>query len=254
MVKHFILYSLILFLSACTSFTVPPEPKVSLPKNTKIALLVNTSSDPKHTHIGATPFASFTKKYPYNWDMQNEIFNIFKNELEKIQDYKVVDLRSYGVETLEHGLVTIKNNQWTYSKTYTDLAQTLKDDGVKLVIHVKEQPTYFTSDCSAYSCITYYSEGLGLLSRSVLGVKSYYASASFNISAELLDPIFDISSHKEMGTLNNHRIKHKSLSNFAKPKEFENLTEKEFEDVKQGVFGQIRFFAKDIYYYLNSKL
>ncbi|RZQ54716.1 hypothetical protein C1E23_02230 [Pseudoalteromonas phenolica] len=255
MIKSFSLFFLITLLSACASYELPPEPDITLPKNTKIAILINTSSSPKHTHIGATPFSNFVKEYDYDWDIQNNIFKVFKGALEKIQDYKVVDLRDYGLDTLEPtGLILVENNQWKYSETHSELIKELLKDNVRLVIHIDEKPTYFTSNCGAYSCITYYSEGLGLVSRSVLGVKSYYASASYNISAELLDPLYPITAQKEMRSLNNHRIKNKLLNNYKVPKMFKNITEDEFEDVKKGVLEQMNFFAMHIYYYLKSKL
>jgi hypothetical protein len=240
-------------LSGCAGVFVPPMPSVQLPPDAKIGVYVNASQYPMHTHIGTTIFNNDAKEYPYDWQMQSTLFDITKTEIEKNTVFSVVDLSAMSAdEMLKHNFVEVKDKKWNLVASNNELRQHLLEQGIYAVIIINEAKTLAQLNCSQYGCTEFYSQGYGLFTRSFFGMDTYLASASFNISAELLDPAIDLAIVKALRDETHFLKKHTELKTFADPKDFENITAEEMAPVKQGIEKYISNIVGIIATYLKG--
>ena len=78
----------------------------------------------------------------------------------------------------------------------------------------------------------------------------YYASASFGISAEIINPPVDLFMLKDMKDLN--QLKNRMLVDFEDPSDFKNISEAELTPVKEQVKSFVKSAAELTSKYLNG--
>ena len=243
----------LLLASGCASVYVPPMPEYSLPENSKLGLLVTVGEHPKHSHVGTTIFNNFVKEYEYDWDMEEAVFQIYKEEIESTTGFSVVNLRDHGIaESSDLNFVDIKNKQWAENDANKVLRQTLIEKGIYAVVSISEAPTLASLECSNYGCAQQYSDGYGLFTRSIFGMDRYVASASFNISTEIIRPLIDIGAQEDMREVTHFANKNKTIADFSDPADFKNITEDELAPAKEGILEFIKSLAAATSRYLTG--
>ena len=251
--KFTIIYLYIFLATGCASLYVPPVPEYALPENTKVGLLVAVSEYPKHTHIGTTIFNNFTKEYEYAWNMEEAVFQTYKEEIEDTTGFNVINLRDHGVvDTADLDFVGVEEKQWSVVDANSDSRNSLMEKGIYAVVSISEAPTLASLECSSYGCTEHYSQGYGLFTRSFLGISSYVASASFIISTEIIQPPIDIGIQKDMREVTKFDNKNRTLSDFKGPAEFKNITEDELAPVKDEILEYIKSVATITSRYLKG--
>jgi hypothetical protein len=224
-----------LLLVGCSTVYVPPVDSSSLPKQGKVALIVNVSDKPKHTHAGTTVFNNFVKSYDYNWQLESFIVDEFTSKIERKTTLKVDRLpNKYFANYVE-----INNKQWVFNQESEELRQQLREQGYVAVVSIIEVPSLASLECSQFGCAEHYSAGYGLFTRSFLGLDRYIGSASFHISAEIIASPVDLSKIGELSELLAYDKKNSEIEHFEDPDNFENLTEEEMNLVKKHVYNYL---------------
>lgn len=255
MKKFILLLIVVLFASGCATRFIPPVEKVELPTTTKVGVFIDVGNHPTHTHIGTTIFNNHVKHYPYNWQLKQAIFDNIKTEIELQTGFEVVLLNPPTITDIaELDFVSVQDKKWAYIERTTALRESLIAQGILATIAIKETRTLAELNCSQYGCTEFYSEGVGLFTRSFFGMDRYYASSSFEINAEILDPAIDLVVLNELWEMTLYSGKNNRLENFAEPKDFKNITEQEMLAVKEGVLDYIKKVASQIAQYLNGDI
>lgn len=253
--KYAILLLVVLFSSGCATRFVPPVENVAMPRDSKIGVFIDVGPHPTHTHIGTTIFNNHVKPYPFDWQLQNAIFDTLKNEIEARTGLDVILLSHATVSDFdEMNFVTVKDKQWSLVEGSSATRESLLARGIRATIAIKEARTLAELNCSQYGCMEFYSEGYGLFTRSFFGIDRYYASSSFEISAEILDPAIDMVLLDELWDITLYSGKNNQLHEFSDPVDFNNLTEKEMAPVKEGILIYIRKLAGQVSQYLNGDI
>lgn len=246
---------ILIFMSGCATRFVPPVEQVSLPDDTKIGVFIDVGDQPTHTHIGTTIFNNHVKKYSYDWQLKQSIFAAIKERIEANTTFKVVALTQPEVSDFaELDFVTVRDKQWAHVDNSAQLRESLLAQGIRAVIGIKEARTLAEMNCSQYGCTEFYSEGYGLFTRSFFGMDRYYASSSFDINAEILDPAVDMVLLDELWEMNLYSGKNNLLDGFVDPVDFNNITEQELLPVKEGILVYIDKLAAQISQYLNGNI
>lgn len=250
MMKKFILPLVFtLLLTGCKSIYVPPVPPLKFDPEMKVGLLVNISDNPKHTHIGTTIFNNDFKGYDHDWQMQAVVTDLFKREIEAATSFTVVELDNPSAAA---NFVGIADKQWYLNPSAEAARQALLAQGIGVVITITEVPTLAMLNCSQYGCTEFYSQGQGLFTRSFFGIDNYHASASYDFTAEILDPGVDLMIFENMRELVSYDQKNASFS-MEDPADFENITEQEFAVVKMQIERYIASVAQQMSRYLNGE-
>lgn len=250
----FILF-IVLFVSGCATRYVPPVENVNLPKDSKVGVYLNMGEHPTHTHIGTTIFNNHVKQYAFDWQLQQAIFDTLKASIEAKTGMQVVLLdRTTLSDYSELDFVTVSNKQWKVLDASAALRESLLAQGIRATIAIQENQTLAELNCSQYGCAEFYSEGYGLFTRSFFGIERYYASSSFDISAEILDPAVDMVFLDDLWEMTLYSGKHNLISGFSDPADFNNITEEEMAPVKAGILSYIEKIANLISQYLNGNI
>ena len=233
-----------LVLTGCATTYVPPTPTYQMQSDSKVGVLVVAKEKLTHTHVGTTIFNNFVKEYDNDWDIKNTIFAQIKNNIERNGKVQVVNLEEYGINDTDNlDFVHVENKQWAFNKANAALRNKLLEQGINAVVVVRESPSLAVMECSAYGCSEHYSAGYGLFTRSFLGLDRYMASISFRASVETLDKAIDFTLAKELRESQHFQQKHVLMDTFSDPKNFEAITAKEFEPVKQEITSYFAHFS-----------
>lgn len=125
-------------------------------------------------------------------------------------------------------------------------------NGVVAVVQIVENRTLVDMECSNIGCIDRYTDGHGLYTRSLFGFTKYKAAPSFDIEIELLNPVVDIARTKALKDLSSSWGL--QLKSFKKPKDFKNLSEEEFEPVKNKILSQMKELSRLLVDFFNGRL
>lgn len=255
MKKLTFLFLVMLLASGCATRFVPPVENVSMPKDSKIGVFIDVGDHPTHTHIGTTIFNNHVKQYPFDWQLQQGIYDAIKHRVESQTGLEVVLLDGALVSDFSDlNIITVKDKQWSVSQTSSELRDSLLAQGIRATIAIKEARTLAELNCSQYGCMEFYSEGYGLFTRSFFGMDRYYASSSFDISAEILDPAIDMVLLDELWDMTLYQGKNNLIEGFNDPVDFNNLTEAEMKPVRQGIIEYVEKLASQISQYLNGNI
>lgn len=244
-----------LLTSGCATRFVPPVDNVALPKTAKVGVFIDVGEHPTHTHIGTTIFNNHVKRYPYDWQLKQSLFDKIKTQIELQTGLEVVALNAPLVSDFaELDFVSVREKQWSYIERRTALRETLAEQGIQAIIALRETRTLAELNCSQYGCAEFYSEGVGLFTRSFFGMDRYYASSSFEISAEILNPAIDLGMLDALWDMTIYSGKNVLLDGFSDPADFKNITEQEMLPVKAGVMDYIHKLTSQIAQYLNGDM
>ncbi|WP_371194823.1 hypothetical protein [Glaciecola sp. SC05] len=244
-----------LLLSGCLSTYVPPMPPLKTVPNPKLGLYVNVSNTPKHTHVGTTIFNNDVKMYDYDWQMQSRIVELVSNKIESTTQYEVVDLSFLSPDEISKlDFATVNDKQWKLIEQNEDLRQKLLERGITAIMSIEETPTLAQLACSQYGCTEFYSQGHGLFTRSFFGLDTYIASASYIMTAELLDPGVDLFMFETLSEFRGFQKRHIILDDFEDPNDFENITEEEFLPVRAAIDDYLIELTTTISQFLNGEL
>lgn len=248
-------FAFIFLLSGCMSIYVPPMPTVEIKQNAKLGLLVNTSNTPTHSHVGTTIFNNYVNTYDHNWNMQSRIFELFKNNIEENTNYTVVDLSELTVEEQNKlNFVGVTNKQWTELEQNASLKQKLLEMNISSIITITEVPTTAMLNCSQFGCTNFYSQGQGMFSRSVFGMHTYMASASYSFEVELLDPAVDLMYFESLRELTRFDSLNFIVKDFPSPVDIKQMKEEEFLPIRDKIENHLETIAQTISKGLQSQL
>lgn len=245
----------LLILTGCESIYVPPSPVVSPINQGKVALFVDVKSNPTHTHIGTTVFNNFSKEYPYEWQLGEEIYTLLQTDIEENSNLEVVNLKELGMNVPTQDLwdfVVIKDKQWTANKELDSIKERLRQQNIIAIVKIIEKPLPVAFECTGGGCIDRYSEGYGLYTRSLFGLTRYEAAPSFDMAIELLDPVVDIEKFSSISKVSSSLGL--SIKGFKKPKQFKNISESEFEPVKRAILENMRKLSQLLTEFFNGNL
>lgn len=228
----------------CATLDVPEVPQLSIPANAKVGMLINVGDNPTHAHVGTTLLNNFSKKYPYDWNMKEAIFQVYKEQIESSTNLDVIDLQSFGIKTAsELDFVDIKDEQWSIVEANSNLKNNLTEENIYAVITVTEKPTLAQIECGAVGCSERYIDGFGLFSRGFLGIKNFTATAGFEVTAEIINPPVELSAQQTLRNLANYQSKSKIMKGF-KAQDLKNVTDQELAPVKAHILQYIQSVAE----------
>jgi hypothetical protein len=235
------LFLCVLLAGCATGPQVPPLPLIELKSGGRIGVLVEGGSFPFHSHIaysyrGISPsFPSFDREYSYRWNLQPKVTSTISDAL-RDSGFSVIDLLKEGYSYDDvAGLVVQASNEWNVLASKISAFRTLKERlGIKAVVLLKESRVTVLLDClGASPCVERYMSTSGLYTQSAYGLTKYYAVAAFTWNVFVLDPVADVAQGIAVSkVLKTPKI---VIRDFAKPANFENITEAEFEPVREAV-------------------
>lgn len=233
-----------IIVSGCASLHVPEVPPHAVPANASVGLLIDVGDNPTHAHVGTTIFNNFIKKYPYNWNMKEAIFQTYKEVIESTTNLKVINLDSYGVKSASQlDFVDVKDKQWSVVEANSQLRNKLTENNLYAIITVTEKPTLARLECGAGGCNERYIDGFGLFSRGFLGITNYSATAAFDITAEIINPPVELSSQQSLRNLAHFERKTKIISGF-KPEDINNISNEELAPFRQHILKYVATVAE----------
>lgn len=247
--KVFTLLTFILMVG-CGSIYVPPSPLSAPIESGNVALIIDVSDNPTHTHIGTTVFNNFAKTYDYSWDMNNEIHKTIKSVIEGQTNLNVVVIDASANEGLPI-LVSVKDKQWVYADNSENARAQMQSENIVALIRIKEEPSLVDSECGAYGCVDRYSRGQGIYSRTFLGISRYKAAPSYSILVETLQPPMVVTKLKSVRVLSDSLGL--DLRGPAKPQSVSNITEAEFKHAKRLILRNIEDLSHELANVLNGK-
>ena len=237
-------------LAGCA--TAPPLPKIESLRGDRIGVLVEVSGNPTHTHVGTTVFNNFVKKYPYQWNLGAEVRRIIERSVNEA-GFTVVDLRQEGFDYQKvAGLIQTTGGKWQVAAGKEEVVRQLREQHkLKALIVVKDAPVMASLECSGGPCTARYVDHSGLYTRSVFGYTSYRAVAAFPWNVYVLDSVADISLAEPLRPMLGEPSYF--LRSFKSPANFENLTEAEFQPVREGILSFTQEAFKAVVKVLNVK-
>ena len=158
------------------------------------------------------------KKYEYDWDITNSIYDIFKSKIEYNTSLQVINLKSLDVDPSRLDLVgtDLLGNKWEYNEKNELLRLRLLEQGIYAFVYISDGKTkvFEITECAKHDSVTdgdrvtlkcveydtqhFYSDGYGLFSTTLDSGEydsdsvSYYASASFDYAIEVIQPPIDL--------------------------------------------------------------
>ena len=254
--KESALFISILTLTACASFS-PETPKFISPDKGKIvAIIVDASQFPTHTHFGTSLSREFVESLEFDWKIEEAIISTIRKQVEENTEFSVVNLRTLGIKnTKEADLVQSKKGGWTFHENKLEQVKKLQAHGVNLVVNISEQKTIASMYCPFESkdlCSPLYSEGYGLVTEPHLLGNTFYASASFATQIETLNPPSNLTKSGKFRGINSYLNTSRHLSPRDTPKAITRITEEELEPVKQEILKHFSNIGQRLAIYLNN--
>lgn len=189
---------------------------------------------PVHTHIGTTVFNNFTKKYPHDWQLNQQVAETVKGALTR-SGFTPVDLQKEGVSFVDvAGLLQQTESGWKLGAgkemTFNQMRERLQ---LKAVVALKESRVRAFMECGGGPCVDRMVEGSGLYSRSMLGMTNYLGVAAYKWNVYALDPLADLTTTASLR--NALATPSFPIAGFKKPADFYNISAQEFAPVKDAV-------------------
>ena len=236
MKKLIVVFIIHLAITGCA--TLPPIPNFEMTQGAKVGLFIDIGNQVRHAHIGTTVFNNFNKTYPYDWNLAHIATKSFEQSLKK-KGFVVVDLNSAGFKLDDiNALIIAQDKNWKQNLAKTDIIKKLQDElNLRAIIIVEEQRVMASMECSSGGCIERYIDGCGLYTRSILGVTQYKAVAALATIIYLFNPPAFLSAGDAWRF--QWKLRTMTLSNFSKPNDFRDITEKEFEPVRVAIENYI---------------
>ncbi len=223
-----------LFLAGCA--TLPTNPNFEVKAGETVGIYIEIPENLTHTFIGMTIFNNFEKDYPIQWDLEAYAYKSISQSL-KNAGFKVINLKETNVsyKNLKE-LLIVKDKKWFINPKNKDTFNTLQKLGVKSAIYFNTAKTVAYIQCGMSNCTDFYSKSYGLFTRSFLGIKSHTAIAAFDNGIIITNPLalMQFTNPKTF-----------PLKNF-KPKDFKNISETEWDTVKNEILMYIDDFSSQL--------
>ena len=232
----------ILNFSGCSGS--PSLPKYKISKMDNVGYIIKTNPKMIHTYIGTTLFNNFNKEYPKL---------VIKKDIEILLQQNInahlVNLSTYNFEDLNN-IIIESNNKWIVNNEiiYNELIKKYK---LKAIIIVEEKsggiylyPTYLSSKSS------------GLLTRSFLKIKSYFAVTGFHFKLNILNPKaikrFNRDTVNAKFIYSSVNSEFQKKSGFIRPKNDEKLTIEEQKSIKKAILNLTKHNIKIVNKHLTN--
>lgn len=252
MLRKIILFGLVLLLSGCATTMQKAEFKSKIKPGEQIGILIETSDQPIHNHIGTLVFNNFVKTYPYPWALQSSMTTSFSKPLTDA-GYKVVDLRAAGFDAANlSGLLEEKNGNWVVAKDKEAIVAKLRDTlNLKMVVVAKQSRSLASLECSGGPCSSRYIDASGLFTRSIFGIDAYFAVAALSWNIYTFSPYEDVA---EIPPFKEMLWRPSSIMRgFKTPANFKELSEAELAPVREVVLSLVSRVGDEIVKGLNSE-
>ena len=252
---------LFLIISAVAGCAITPPAAEFIPinKGKKIAILVDANKYPHHTHLSVSEILSkgFTKRYEYDWKIEELIIQALRDEIEPNTSFEVVSLRSLGLNQSKNAnFIHSQKGAWAHQADKTEQIKKLQEQGVNIILNISEVRSVVSEYCNFYNkdiCHHQYSEGYGLVSESSLLGNKFYASASFDTQIETLNPPSNLTKHGKFYGINFDNNLNTELNYLGDPKYLKEVTEEELEPVKRRIVKHFSIIGKKLAIYLKEK-
>ena len=234
-----------LLLGGCVS--VPPASTLSLKPGDKIGIYVALDETPTHSHFGTTVFNNFKKAYPYQWPFNAEVKKILTEVLREQYQVEVYDFAAFqlGLEEVNN-LVITERNRFVVNPEKEVIYKQLLADGFKSVIIISgEQDHLALLECGAYGCTERVAQGMGLVTRSFLGIDRYYATPAAKISVYYLETPAILSDAGPVERATGLSNRTSSLSQI-RPANFNNLNQEDWSIVRSGIEEKLSQYIQAI--------
>lgn len=249
----FLLVSLV--LTGC-AFNPPTPDSIPSKNGKKVAVLVDASQFPTHTHFGTSFSWPFVDKLKVDWEIEEAIIQTIRDQIEPNTEFEVVNLRTLGIKNSKDAdFVRAKKGVWAFHQDKAEQAKLLKEQDVNLVINIAEQETVATTYCPIERrnyCFSRYSKGYGLVSEPNILGDIYYASASFGTQVETLNPPSNLTKTVKFRGINSRFKTNILLDSRDRPRGLKRITEAELEPVKQEILNHFSNIGKRVASYLNK--
>lgn len=124
----------------------------------------------------------------------------------------------------------------------TELREQLVSQGINAVIVVEETKSLAALECGAYGCSEHYSHGIGLFTRSFLGMDRYMVSASTSLTIEIIDEPIDLIAIETFWSSQRYNMRNREIEDFKDPMNFKDFKEKELRPI----FGELMLYYEGI--------
>lgn len=244
-----------LALASCSLTPAVPD-SIAPSQGKKIAVLVDANQYPTHTHFGNAFSREFVKDLDTDWHIEESIIQTIREHVEKHTDYKVVNLRTFGVRNSDQAdLVRVKGVGWAFHEDKADIIKKLQDNGVNLIINISEENTQASEYCpfeSPSDCLPLYSQGYGVVSEAnLLGIR-FYASASFKTTVESISPPSNLTYSNNFRGINSYLSTNRELRYNEVPRSQKRITKEELAPFKVEVLEHFSDVSKRIVNYVNG--
>ena len=178
------------------------------------------------------------KKYGYDWDIANSIYDIFKSKIEYSTSLQVINLKSLDVDPSRLDLVDadLFGRKWKYNEENELLRLRLLEQGIYAFVYISDGKTKVFDlrecvkhedvtegdrvfvRCAKYDTLDFYSDGYGLFSTTLdsggydSDSVSYYASASFDYAIEVIQPPIDLVELADFRKIRAFSAKNKKMA------------------------------------------
>lgn len=219
---------------------VPPETASTLQGGSRVGVLIGADDTPTHSHIGTTVFNNFEKPYPGQWAIGAKLRTAMTEAL-RGRGFEVVDLAASGFRPEEvTGLVVSKSRAWTIEPAKQATQSRLRQLGLQAVIVTTPLERHVVNlECSQFGCVERHAEGMGLYTRSFLGIDRYAAVPGFDFHVYVLDAPADLASYGQLRSYSTIAGRIINLTDYASPADHKNLTEAELAPVRTAIEQRI---------------
>lgn len=206
-------------------------------------LVVGVDKDAVHDHIGTTVFNNFSTPKQLPWDLGDRLREAFAGAT-KSAGYELVNLSTADVSpSAANTVIGRPSGAWEVpaasKATYELLRNDLKLDAL---VVVSGGPTLVVNECTSFGCSPRIISKSGLLTRSFLGMDTYYAVPSFQTRVFSLQPVAELTGYQPISSAVNPQAK--MLIDQKKPKEVKGMTEQEFGYVVEWIDEYVQRLAK----------
>jgi hypothetical protein len=230
------LSAVLVMLVGCAKDPVVPE--YYLDVNDRIGYVIQGSDKVSHVHSGTTIFNDIDKSYSTSWNFEKEI----ENAIKKYVRGEVINLKEYDVSSSQvKNLFTTDADGWKVkdSRFHKEL---LYIYDVKAIILIEQDETVVSEFKEEL-------ESSGLFSKHTLGFKRYIGVNAYKVKLYVLNPntIVPIRNHKNSVMLYHSLYSsYQEKSGFNKPRDIENITEKELLPLKHSILKLLEETIKSI--------
>lgn len=240
-----------LLLLACIAFTnllsgcatsPPSAPSVELKRGDRVGILVESSDNLTHTHVGTTVFNNFSTRYPYDMALKSKVYQTVENAV-RAAGLQAVNLSDAGVRSVDlSGLIELSGNEWKTGPGKEDALIRLKNDlNLRAVLTIRTARALAMVECSGGPCNFRYVNEPGLFTRSVFGPTRYFAVAAYQWNLYSLDPVADLARVKPL--VDTVYLPSTPLRGFKDPADFKKLTADELVPVLEGILESVQTAA-----------